>query len=64
MMRFTGRRSKAAGGSATAVVAVGALVLWGAGGATLWVPKTYATWADDLRGAGRLHPVSGGWKAG
>ena len=30
----------------------------------LWVPKTYATWADSLRGAGRFHPVSGGWKAG
>ena len=30
----------------------------------VWVPKTYATWADALRGAGRFHPVSGGWKAG
>jgi hypothetical protein len=30
----------------------------------LWVPKTYATWANALRGAGRFHPVSGGWKAG
>jgi hypothetical protein len=25
---------------------------------------TGATWADALRGAGRFHPVSGGWKAG
>jgi hypothetical protein len=30
----------------------------------VWVPKTYADWADALRGAGRFHPVSGGWKAG
>jgi transposase len=30
----------------------------------LWVPKTYATWADALRSAGRFRPVSGGWKAG
>jgi len=30
----------------------------------LWVPKTYATWADALRGAGQFHTVSGGWKAG
>jgi len=30
----------------------------------LWVPKTYVTWADALRDAGRFRPVSGGWKAG
>jgi hypothetical protein len=34
MMHFTGRRSKAAGVAATAVVAVGALALCGAGGGT------------------------------
>jgi hypothetical protein len=31
----------------------------------LWVPKTYATWADALKGADRFRPLSsGGWKAG
>jgi diacylglycerol kinase family enzyme len=34
MMRFTGRRSKAAGVAATAAVAAGALVLFGGGGGT------------------------------
>jgi hypothetical protein len=28
--------------------------------AGLWAPKTYATWADALRGADRFRPVSSG----
>ena len=36
----------------------------GDAGRSVWVPKTYATWSDALRGAGRFHTVSGGWKAG
>lgn len=46
MMRFTGRRSKAAGVAATAAVAVGALVLWGSGGGT-----THSAMKADLAGS-------------